>query len=282
MEEIILQDNERKTSMLKRLQWLGFIGCGALGTLISCGLIVQIWDRVNVVPTVQAQGNTNTVIINGLRFNDPIEVVKVLGAGQEAVVDVPTRDDLQSFPGKGNFSGRHKEWRNAYRVKSDDDWLSALSFVLRNRTSKTIDLVDIHVFLPQAGWKISEFFFGQIPAAFASITCEGRRAPVIISEPISFGPGEEMTFALADNQHYLSRLISKAEPLSEISVVYVDFGVTLEDGVGWAEYQYAGPDPKNPCKNVILTRGNYLGCYFPGPLMGPPAPCIAKGGRACL
>jgi hypothetical protein len=239
--------------------------------------LVQNWDRVNIVPRVQAQGTTKTVIINQLWGNDPIEVVKVMAEGKAGVVGVPARDDLRWFPDGGYFSGNQKEWRVAYRLQSDDNWLGSLSFVLRNRTSKKIDFVAIDVDLPQAATWATGFFFGQLPAvaAYDGATGEPLRPSTRLS--ISFTPGQQMTFALADSQHGVGHLIDKAQPLSQTSVIYVHFTVYMEDGTSWLERQWFKPDPEHRGETVLLK-----GHYFPGPLTGPPAPCQAEGRRGCM
>ena len=262
------------SELAERLRW-GVIWL--LGTAIACSMAVKLWPHMHVVPAVLAQGNTKTVIINELRRNDPIEVVKVLGAAKEAAVGAPAADDLKWWPDGGHLTGRVKEWRVAYKLQSDDSWLNTLSFVLRNRTSKKIGFVAIGIFSPQAGLKTgSEFSFGQLPAVVA-YTGDGKPIPPTTRKPISFDPGQEITFTLADDQNHLDRLISNAEPLSGTSIVYVDFQAILEDGVAWREYQYSKPDPAHPGQGSLIG-----GSYFPGPLTGPPAPCHGTGRRGCL
>jgi hypothetical protein len=250
--------------MLKGLQWLSLVACCLLGTVIACVLMVQNWDKVSVIPTVQAQANTRTVIVDPPHRNDPIAVVKILAGGKEAVVGAPTADDLRWWPDGGYLP--RMESRVAHRLPADDNWLKSLSFVLRNRTSKKIAALDILVLIPQEGGKMaSEFSFGQLPAV-AAYTGDGKPiAPT--REPISFNPGQEMTFAVADDGIGLSRLTANA--LSPTSQVFVLFRVTLENGLSWMEYQWEKPVPGQPGQWVRTVGPYFPPNGLPGMAMNP-------------
>ena len=255
--------------MLKLIRYLNFIALGLLASVLTCVIGVRVWPHVHAVAAVQAQGNTKTVIINQLYRTDPIEVVKVLAAGKEAEVGIPSQNELQWLR-----SGLQvHEWRAAYRLQSDDNWLSNLSFVLRNRTSKRIDYVEVDVQIPYTGGAHalfpksgSDFPFGRIPAAVWYDGRTGEPLPPTTRDPIHFDPGQTMTFALADAQYGLSQLLANAQPLSANTMCSVQFRVVLEDGLEWSERLYTKPDPEH--------RGRYVVCRgdcFPDPLSGPPA-----------
>lgn len=250
--------------MQKRLEQLGLVACCLLGTVITCVLVVQNWGKVNVFPRVQAQGNTKTVIVDPPHRNDPIAIVKILVGGKQTVGGVPTPDDLKWWPGGGYLPGM--KLRVAYRSPAGDDWLKTLSFVLRNRTKRKIAALDIIVTIPEELNKtVSEFSFGQLPAVAAYM--EGGIPIPATREPISFNPGQEMTFAVADDRIGLTRLMNN--PLSPTSQVYVVFRVFLENGLSWMEGGWEKPDPEHP--GQWLTT---VGPYFPpngldGPVMNP-------------
>jgi hypothetical protein len=249
-----------------------------LGAAIACSMAVKLWPYVHVVPTVQAQGNTKTLITDRLYRTDPIEVVKVLGAGKEAKVGTPTEPDLQFFPlyisMESPRSSAAGGTRSAYWLQSDDNWLKTLLLVLRNRTAKRINLVGISVSFPEAGGGPhppsmrggGDFFFGQLPANVA-YSPSGQPLRPSSREPISFDPGQEMTFALADrgDDLALTGLIEHAQPLSATSQCLVGFFVVLDDGVKWHHRRYFEPDPQHPGQFVELGGG-----YFPGPMPRSP------------
>ena len=250
--------------MQKGLERLSAAACCVLGTVITCVLMVQNWTKVNLVPKVRAQANTRTVIVDPPHRNDPIEVVRVLGHGKAALIGEPSADDLQWWWDGGRLP-KHQS-RVAYRLPSDDNWLKTLSFVLRNRTSEKITALDIVVVLPLDGMKTgSEFSFGQLPASVAFFT---NGQPIVpTKEPISFKPGEEMTFALADDQIGLNRL--DAEPVSVTSQVRVLFRVYLEDGLSWMQYMWEKHDPEHPGHWVTTTGPYFPPNGLPGPVMNP-------------
>lgn len=249
--------------MQKGLERLGLVACCLLGTVIACVLMVQNWGKVSVVPRVQAQGNTRTVIVDPPHRNDAIAVVKVQVGGKDAVVGVPTPDDLRVWP-DGGYLPRMK-LRVAYRSPADDDWLKTLSFVLRNRTKRKIAALDIIVTIPQELKTASEFSFGQLPAVAAYM--EGGKPIPPTRKPISFNPGQEMTFAVADDPIGLSRLM--ANPLSPTSQVYVIFRVFLENGLSWMEGQWEKPDPEHPGQWVTTAGPYFPPDGLPGPAMNP-------------
>ena len=71
---VVIDTDQRSPSMLRGVQRLSLVACGALGVLIACLLMVPNWGRLSLVRTVQAQGNPKPVIIGGHQYNFPIEV----------------------------------------------------------------------------------------------------------------------------------------------------------------------------------------------------------------
>ena len=242
-------------------------------------LAIEIWQYVGFAPVVCAQENpaegTKTLVLDRLYRTDPIEVLKVLGGGKEAkVCDCRTEVskwaliwDGGHYPARGPAVGAAR-----YQLQSDDNWLSTLSFVLKNRTSKRIFLVAITIILPFPApgppfVKCSRRFpFGELPAILAD-TRAGDRLPASTKNPIRFDPGHEMTFALAQRKTDLYYLIKQAQPLSEASLCRVQIRVVFEDGLQWHLGDYYQTDPEHPGESMVMAED-----YFPGPLTGPPPP----------
>jgi hypothetical protein len=246
--------------MQKGLQAVNLVACFVLGTAIACSVAVEIWSHVDLISTVQAQGNIKTVILDPPHSNDPIEVIKAEIGGKAAVRGTTSADDLKFWP--SGFL------RVAYRSPSDENWLRTLSFVLRNRTSEKIVSLDIYVLSPPDRMEmLSEISFGQLPAAMAYTTDGMPITPT--GERIVFKPGEEMTFRLADDQRGFSRLIEN--PLSlTTSQVFALFRVYLEGGLCWMEYVWVKPDPDHPGQS-LPTEGPYFPhSNLPGPHLRKP------------
>jgi hypothetical protein len=238
-------------------------------------MAVEIWPGLNIVPPVQAQGGTRTLIIDRLYRTDPIEIVKVLSAGNEAEVHTRTEDDTRGFVlifDGGHYSGRGGAvGALACKFESGDDWLSALSFVLKNRTSKTIVLVAFAIISPLPGpprpgppyitWG-GRFTFGQLPAILAHTRAEAQ-LPTTTKNPIRFGAGQEMTFALADGVAVPRSLAARAHLLSDTILCRVGIKVVFEDGLQWFQGDYYKPDPEHPGESALMDEE-----YFPGSLTG--------------
>jgi hypothetical protein len=232
----------------------------------------EFLPNLNIVPAVQAQCRTRTLIIDRLYRTDPIEIVKVLSAGNEAEVRTRTEDDARGFAllwDGGHFPGPAKGvGALACKFQSDDDWLSALSFVLRNRTSKAIVLVAVNVISPlreparpgppYAEWG-GRFAFGELPAILAH-TRAGDGLPAKAKKAIHFGPGQEMTFALADGEIEPRSLDIRAHPHPDTILCRISIRVFFEDGLQWFHGDYYKPDPEGPRESSLMDEE-----YFPGP-----------------
>jgi hypothetical protein len=258
--------------MSRGLQWLNVIACCVLGAAIACWTAVEIWPHVRLVSTVRAQGNIRTIIVDPPYRNDALEIAKVIGAGEEAVAGAPSADDLRGWPSGGYLPGYR--FRVAYRLAADDSWLETLSFVLRNRTSEKVALVEIWVQLPQDRTRAPSIFsFGQLPASDAYFG-DGKPIPPS-GEPIVFKPCEEMTFRLAGGQFGPAHV--KAIPVSETSQVYVRFQAYLEDGLVWGITGWGRPDPEHPGQWVPTPGPYFPPNGLPGPAMKRPkhyqSPC---------
>jgi hypothetical protein len=254
-----------------------------LAAIVACALAFKILPSVDLITPVHAQGNssesTKTLIVDGLYRTDPIEVMKVLCAGNEAQPGACSKEDDSKWI--LIFDGGHYPERGpavgaiAYRLQSDDNWLSNLSFVLKNRTSKRIILVAITIVLPLArpshdgppyAKGVQGFPFGQLPAVWVN-TRHGDRLPATTKNPIRFDPGQEMSFTLADRKNFLDGLVARAQPLSESTLCRVRIRVFFEDGLDWREGDYYKPDPERPGEPMLMDQD-----YFPGSLAGPSAP----------
>ena len=69
------------------------------------------------------------------------------------------------------------------------------------------------------------------------------------------------------SESHLRAAVGTRQPFASISLCYVHFRVSFDDGMVWTEAgDYANPDPQHPGRYLPPDRG-----YFPGPLMGLPA-----------
>jgi hypothetical protein len=235
-------------------------------------MAVEISPHVRLVSAVHAQGKIKTIIVEPPYRDDALEIVKVIGGGKEAVLDVVSADDLRGWPGGGYLPGHRS--RLAYRLAGDDGWLKTLSFVLRNRTSEKVALVEIWVQLPQDRTRAPFIFsFGQLPAPDAYFG-DGKPIPPS-GEPVTFKPCEEMTFRPAGDQTGLARV--GAIPVSETSQVYVRFQAYLKDGLVWGITGWGKPDPEHPGQWVPTAGPYFPPNGLPGPAMRKPkhyqSPC---------
>jgi len=260
--------------MSKLLDRLTLVALCVLGAVLASLLIVEGWHRVRVVPIVRAQGDptggNKTVLVNKTRRLDPIEVVKVLEGGKEVAPGDPSQDDLNWLMPKDLPLRPARQFRTAYKFPAGESWLRDLSLVLLNRTSKNIVHVSMHVTFPETTatgpmlWPTVRF--GQLPDNVAFFV-SGEAMPPRPEEPIFLEPGEERTFPLVEQGPHLRKAIEGRQPFSTVSMCYIHFEATFDDGMHWGEVGgYSDPDPDHPGRFTPTDM-----TYFPGPLVGPPA-----------
>ena len=224
---------------------------------------------------VAGTSGIKTVILKHVMRLDAIEVMKVLEAGTESSRGDPSEEDLRWFrhPALPSPPPGGRQFRVAYKFQAGDEWLKNLSLVVRNRTSKNIVFLLINLRFPEAGPATgtqggisSEVRFGQIPSN-AAYTASGERLALPPQKPLQLAPGQEATFPLADRAADIRAGIEQSLSFSSISMCAIHFLVYFEDGMQWNAGGYFIPDPSQPGK---MTPSELQ--YFPGPLMGPPAP----------
>lgn len=260
--------------MPKLLDRLTLTAFCLLGGALAAVLITRALDRVDVVPVVRAQSSPapgmKTVIVNGTRRLDPLKVVRIMEAGAEVAPSVPSQYHRQWLVRNDLTVKTTKEFRVAYNLPANDDtWLEKLSLVLRNRTSKSIVFVSVGVSFPEtkaSGPMLWPFVrFGQLPSNTAFYGT-GAPIPPRVEKPFLLAPGDETSFPFIDHAEHLKEVVERRQALSSVSMCYLHFLVSFEDGTHWSEGGYAAPDPFRPGRFIPFET-----TYFPGPLVGPSA-----------
>ena len=114
---------------------------------------------------------------------------------------------------------------------------------------------------PYVNWE-GRIAFGQLPGILAR-TRAGDRLPATAKNPIRFGPGEGMTFALADGRIDPRSLAVRPHLLPDTLLCRVRIRVVFEDGLQWYQGDYYKPDPERPGESELMDEE-----YFPGSLIG--------------
>lgn len=260
--------------MSKLLDWLTLAAICLLVGVFATIFLVRRWYRVSVVPVVHAQANSapgsKTILIDKTRGLDPFEVMQVLEGSSELTAGGLSVQALSWIEPEGTSLTDASRFRSAYYAPAADSWLKDLTLVLRNRTSKTIVRVEFDLTFPETKgtgpmiWPTVRF--GQLPAN-AAFYGSGDPIPPGPEPAILFNPGQVMGFNFARSESHLRAAVETRQPFASISLCYVHFRVSFDDGMVWTEAgDYANPDPQHPGRYLPPDRG-----YFPGPLMGLPA-----------
>jgi hypothetical protein len=151
--------------------------------------------------------------------------------------------------------------------QANEDWLKNMSFVLRNRTNKTIDWALIYLVFPdvQRGLNLS-MEIGRMPANDFFNGKGGKVMPHTAkddeSSPLSFAPGQTLVIRLADHLDEIQSGVEAFMPLQQVTRIEIaphDF--LFEDGMRWdLMTRFGVPDPSQPGKFTDRDRGR----YFPG------------------
>lgn len=163
--------------------------------------------------------------------------------------------------------------------QANNDWLRNMSFVLKNRTNKTIDWAQIYVSVPNAAEGLTKTLanyrlqLGKIPANDFFTHRDGTLSPHNSGgSPLSFAPGQTLVIKLADHFDELKSSVEAFMPLEQVTQISIEPHYFLfKDGMRWdgALIAFGVPDPNQPGKFTDLDRGG----YFPGDPMQdwPPA-----------
>lgn len=221
--------------MLKGLQWLSLAACCLLGTVIACVLMVQNWNRVNVVPVVKAQDAP----ASGSKF---VEIEPDIPREAARVVKVTVGKQVVT-PG---FYNRRKG-PSGTPFQAGDDWLRRLTFTIKNRSSKKFVELDMRICFPDTettGHPICQpIELGRMPENAASAV-GGNKLDQRRTRPLDFRPGQEMQISFAPYADEIRRRIEERQPFSTISRCFINLAVGyFEDGMQWLLSQYSVPDP---------------------------------------
>ncbi|MGA9059887.1 MAG: hypothetical protein WB763_25635 [Terriglobia bacterium] len=246
--------------MLRGLQWLSLIACCLLGTVIACVLMVQIWDKVSVVPVVQAQD----ALMGGSKF---VEIERDCPRDSARVVKVTVGKQVIT-PG---FFNRLKG-PSGVPFQAGDDWLKKLTFTIRNRSSENFVELDMHICFPDTettGHEICQpIDLGRMPDN-AAYTVEGNKFDQGSARPLDFRPGQEMKISFAPYADEIRRRIEERQPFSTISRCFINLdGGFFEDGMRWELADYLVPDPSRhgsfkPVDDSEIPVKDKRGAYAP-------------------
>jgi hypothetical protein len=157
--------------------------------------------------------------------------------------------------------------------QANQDWLKNMSFVLKNRTNKTIDWAQIYVSVPNASEGLTRTLanyplqLGKIPANDFFMG-KGqkplpKRAEDLEGSPLSFAPGQTLVIKLADHLDELQSAFEQTVPMEQVTQISIEpHYFFFEDGMRWdaALIAFGIPDPNQPGKVTDKDRGT----YFPG------------------
>jgi hypothetical protein len=196
--------------------------------------MVQNWNKVSVVPVVKAQDNP----MPGAKYVD-IELDSPRYAAKVVKVTVGRQVVTPGYyhNPKGPF---------AVPFQAGDDWLSELTFTIRNRSSKTFVFISFDIVFPEARARIGlgqVVELGRIPEVDA-YTVQGNKIGQGGKLPLDFRPGQEMKISLAPYADELRRKVEELQPFSTISRCFINLSHGFfEDGMLWSLADYEVPDP---------------------------------------
>jgi hypothetical protein len=227
--------------MFKGLRWFSLAACCLLGAVLGCLLIITNWDRVSIIPVVQAQhasmgqskyverepnvpeesGPYGPENVNFPR--NAVRVVKVT-VGEQKVTSGPF------YPRRGP---------TGVPFQAGDDWLKELTFTIKNRTSKKLVQVSMAVCFPdtlvteRGPWVCQQIELGRIPESDA-YTKDGEKADQGNAQPLDFRPGQEMKISFAPYADDIRRKIEERQPFSTIGGCFINLqSAFFEDGTVW-------------------------------------------------
>lgn len=150
--------------------------------------------------------------------------------------------------------------------QAGDNWLKDMSILLRNRTDKTIDYLEIRSRFPEGGNGRTEpltayhIQLGQIPAVDRF---NGKGEPMRVDpslKPLGLAPGGSLAVHFADYFDSIRAIVEQKMPFEQVTRCIIHRGLTyFSDGLKWYNGFYERPNPDQPGKFLFLPDD-----YFPG------------------
>jgi len=206
-----------------------------------------------------SETGTKTLSIPGLvaRANDPVRIKVMLGA-----------TELQSSePVPARFVGNFNAWETSF--DAGDDWMTELSFVIKNVSPKKITCITILSNLLEApywqngsspknvpGW--SQNRVGQIPEQ----ALHAARIPPRNDAPFELAQGEEFTMPIQDPEDYpaLKAHIEKKLSISNVTAMTAVVTVLFEDGTRWLSINHSYSRPgEQPGDWIKISYEEWVG-----------------------
>jgi hypothetical protein len=190
-----------------------------------CILILHVsgWPT-RVLPPARAQGNSKTVVREQPAPREPLEITPP------------------------QVNGRATAFSEAFQ--GDSDWISKLTFKVKNRSKTPITYARIDITFPETaagGPKmVHQIFIGQ----------RSDNPSTLDNPPLYLMPKEAMDISLASQVGKIERLVKSRHPsLDAISKIAVGLGeVMFADGTlysGGAHFR-RNPDPDSPRKWIMV------------------------------
>jgi len=214
------------------------------GAAIVMGGVAGGWHSGWLNPAIAAQknqgGQQKLVEIEPMGQGDAVWVFNIATEGQQVEPTVP-------FQAGGN-------------------WLKDMSILLRNRTDKSIEYLEIRIRFPEGGNGRTEpltsyhIQLGQIPAVdrFKRNGQPLRVDPNL--KPLGLAPGDSLAVGFADYFDGIQAAVEQKMPFAQVTRCVIHRGLTFfSDGVRWYNGIYESPDPARPGEFVTLPND-----YFPG------------------
>jgi hypothetical protein len=237
--------------MLKVLQRVITAALCLLALGFSEEFLTQIWPEFSFIVSGRAQSTpaAKMVLIDPNLPHAAVRVIKVMENGQEIQ---PGRAIKPEVPGQQIIAG--------------EDWLSNLSFVVKNRTAMRIDYMKILVFFKEDKHYGRHLEFGQIPGPAEAYFGHPPfiNPPKGSGSPLKLGPGQEMTISLkgyVDAIKMAKRTVMPFSSLTSCAIFLTEAYFDDPQGLRWAAREYSLPDPNSPEGYRLLPSD-----YFPGDL----------------
>jgi hypothetical protein len=193
----------------------------------------------------QSVTRAKTMFVRGLPpSNDPISL-KVM-------------DGITELRSNGGSLPNVFDWETA--SESNDDWITHLSFAIKNVSEKRITCIIVFSVFPEAPfWQgnstpvsasvlgLAQNRVGRRPDA--ALHSDGRTLPPDTDAPFKLAPGEEFTMSIEDPKDYpkLKANIERRMPIS--NVMALDSGtitVFFDDGTRWVSINHSYSRPSAP------------------------------------
>ena len=205
-------------------------------------VLITIIVCLSLSSTAVAQIKSGRTITKAIIPHEPVKIIEARVGGE--TIDIGSK-----------FAG-------------DEDWLNGIRFKVKNMSGKTIEYLEINLYIPES---VTDSYPFMIPVTFGKWPSASNNPNVtMVADKLQEGNEVEVAFSEEYYKH-IRQIFARTGICKPISEVELRIGMTIfDDGTAWSEGKQLRRDADNPDNWVVF------------PLLNPGVKAFAQGGYTII